>query len=196
MKSLTAILVLSFSLASFTLYTGLKSVNYKIDATSTMVIKGTSNVHDWVANVNKITGNANFSFSDDGMINIDNCNVSIDVNSIKSEKGSMMDKKIYKALKADTYSTITFKMKGLDSIKKTSTGFTAKVSGTLTIAGTSKPVVLDITGKALPNGSYEITGSEPLKMTTFNIDPPTAMMGAMTTGDDVTIEFKAVLNQN
>src|SRR5690606_15064215 len=183
MKSSAAILILALTLTSFTLFTGLKNILFEVDKTSTMTIKGTSNIHDWTANVEKINGTANLAFSDDGMVEIENYNISFDVNSIKSTKGNAMDKRIYKALKADTYSTINYKMKSLSSMKKTATGFTAKVEGNLTIAGTTKPVSVDITGKELANGNYEVSGSKALKMTTFNVEPPTAMLGALTTAD-------------
>ena len=97
----------------------LSKIDYKIDDSSSLTIKGTSNLHDWVANVNELNGNVNFSFSDDGMINIDNCNLKIDVKSIKSTKGSTMDKKIYKALKSDSYSSIVFQLNNLSSIENT-----------------------------------------------------------------------------
>ena len=86
-------------------------------------------------------------------------------------------------------------MKSLGEVSKTSNGFKAKVYGYLTIAGVTKVIGLDIAAKETADGSYEITGSEKLKMTTYGIDPPTAMMGAMTTGDEVTINFRTVLVQ-
>lgn len=195
MRYLISIFVLSSFLASFTLLSELKSVDYKVDSKSTLTIEGTSNVHEWIANVNKVTGNANFSFSDDGMIKINNCEINVDAKSIKSTKGSIMDGKIYKALNTDAHATITFKMKSLGAVSKTSNGFNANVYGYLTIAGVTKVISLDIVAKEVSDGSYEISGSEKLKMTTFGIDPPTAMMGAMTTGDEVTINFRTVLVQ-
>ena len=47
----------------------------------------------------------------------------------------------------------------------------------------------------LNSGDVEISGSKKLKMTDYNIDPPTALMGTMTTGDEVEIEFRIVLKK-
>lgn len=195
MRSIIFLLALSSILVSFTLTNELDSISYNIDKSSEMVIEGTSNVHDWVAHVNNVTGDVQFDISDDGMVRINKCDINIDVKSIKSEKGSIMDGKIYKALNAKEHPTITFKLKSIDAVQRTANGFKSKVYGYLTVAGTKKVIGLDVTGVELANGGYEIKGSEKLKMTTYNVDPPTAMMGAMTTGDDLTIKFRTVLVQ-
>jgi polyisoprenoid-binding protein YceI len=55
--------------------------------------------------------------------------------------------------------------------------------------GTKKPVTLQLDGR--PNGNgFEFRGTHQLKMSDFNMRPPTAMMGAVRTGDEVTISFK------
>lgn len=195
MRSFIFLCVLGSILVSFTMTSELSSISYNIDKSSKITIEGTSNVHDWVAHVNMVTGDVEFGVSDDGLIRINECNVNIDVKSIKSEKGSIMDNKMFKALKGKEHPTITFKLKSIGSMEKTSNGFKSKVYGYLTIAGATKVIGFDVKGVELANGGYEITGSEKLKMTTYNIDPPTAMMGAMTTGDDITIKFRTVLIQ-
>ncbi len=195
MRSLIFILALGSILVSFTLTTEISSISYTIDKSTKITIEGTSNVHDWVAHVNKVTGGVEFGVSDDGLIRINECNVNIDVESIKSEKGSIMDNKMFKALKGKEHPSITFKLKSIGSMEKTSSGFKSKVYGYLTVAGTTKVIGFDVVGTELANGNYEVKGSEKLKMTSYNVDPPTAMMGAMTTGDDITIKFQTILVQ-
>ena len=194
MKAIVNISLISIFLISITAFSIIKNIDFKVDESSTLTIEGTSNIHDWVANVEDIKGEAKFSFSDDGMINIDACKIKIDVKSIKSTKGNTMDKKIYKALKAESNPSISFSMNSLNSITKNSNGFEANVSGKLTVAGTTKTISIDILGKELTTGGYEITGKKDLKMTSFNVEPPTALFGTLTTGDDITIEFKTLLN--
>jgi polyisoprenoid-binding protein YceI len=62
--------------------------------------------------------------------------------------------------------------------------------GDLTIAGKTRNI--ELTGMAYikENGKILFDGSRSLKMTEYGIDPPTAMMGAMQVGDNVTIKFK------
>ena len=194
MKAISNVVLIFCILIALSAYTFLGNIDLKVDKNSTMTIEGTSNIHDWVANVEDINGDVKFSFSDDGMINIEACKIKIDVKSIKSTKGNTMDKKIYKALKSESNPSISFSMNSLNSIRKNSNGFEANVSGNLTVAGTTKTISIDILGTELITGGYEITGKKDLKMTSFNVEPPTALLGALTTGDDVTIEFRALLN--
>ncbi len=194
MRPLIALISIPLFLFSFTIIHQ-QILGFKIGSDFTITIKGTSNLHDWESNVEKLTGTASFSFGEDGSVFINECNASIPVKSIKSSKGSIMDKKTWKALNANDYPNIEYRLTNFDNVIKTVNGFTANTKGMLRIAGTTKSVSIDITGKELTNGGYEITGSKNLKMTSFNVDPPTAMFGAVTTGDDITIKFRVVLNQ-
>jgi hypothetical protein len=40
-----------------------------------------------------------------------------------------------------------------------------------------------------PSGVVNVKGIVPLKMTDFGVDPPTAMLGALKTGDDIKINY-------
>jgi polyisoprenoid-binding protein YceI len=39
--------------------------------------------------------------------------------------------------------------------------------------------------------AFTVKGTTDFRLTDFQIDPPTALMGTIKTGDEVTIEFKA-----
>ncbi len=169
--------------------------DYKISSDFSMKIKGTSNVHDWESTVKKLSGTASVSSDELGKLQINACSVSIPVKSIKSTKGSIMDKKTWNALNSKKHPTIDYTLTDfvLSSVEQDC--FTANATGRLTIAGTTKTVILPIKGIQLDNGDLEINGSQELKLTDYNIDPPTALLGALTTGNTVTIEFRIVLMQ-
>jgi polyisoprenoid-binding protein YceI len=57
------------------------------------------------------------------------------------------------------------------------------------MAGKTKQVTLTVKVKTLPNGDLQLTGSYPIKMTEYSIEPPTAMMGAIKVGEEVTVNF-------
>jgi hypothetical protein len=48
--------------------------------------------------------------------------------------------------------------------------------------------------KILPNGELQLTVSKKLKMTDFKMEPPTAMMGTIKVGDEVTVIFDVTVN--
>ncbi len=193
MKNRISIIAIAISFLSFTIIHNITS--HKISDGFSVKIKGTSNLHDWVSTVEKIDGTASITYSENGDIKIDDCQVTIQVKSIKSSKGSIMDKKTWKALKEKKNPTINFQLTSFENVIKTGKRFTAYAKGKLNIGGTSKSLYMKIYGSQLLSGDVEISGSKKLKMTTFNIDPPTALMGALTTGDEVTVEFRVTLKK-
>jgi polyisoprenoid-binding protein YceI len=50
-------------------------------------------------------------------------------------------------------------------------------------------------GQAGGDQSITFNGSKKIKMTDFGISPPTALMGTMTTGDEVEVIFQVTLKQ-
>lgn len=163
---------------------------YVIGSDYKVTINGTSNVHDWEEVAEDVTGDAMVLWGADGSFNIQKLNLKISVKSLKSDKGSIMDNKTYDALKASANPYIYYKLISVKSITKSGTGYAIVVNGDLTIAGKTKNV--DISGNVFvkENGKLYIETSKLIKMTDFGIDPPTAMMGAMTVGNEITIRFK------
>ncbi len=155
-----------------------------------ITIEGTSNVHDWVEVAQTAIGDGVVQWNQDATFNIQKLNLKVTVKSLKSDKGSIMDNKTYDALKGDDHPYITFKMVSIKSNVKSGTGYSIKVNGDLTIAGVTKNVDINGTVYVKENGKLYIETSKAIKMSDFGIDPPTAMMGAMTVGNDITIKFK------
>jgi polyisoprenoid-binding protein YceI len=114
--------------------------------------------------------------------------VNIPVKSIKS-KEKLMDTKTYEAFNAEKHPNITFKMTELQSLQINGADVTVAVAGNLTMNGTTKKVTLKSSGKALKSGVYQFKGAVALKMTDFNMKPPTAMMGMMKVGDGITLKY-------
>lgn len=160
----------------------------KINAqSSTMTISGTTNVHNFQSKVTQISG--------DLVINgkkVQSLKVDVPVKSIKSNE-KLMDKKTYEAFDAEKHPTITFQL--IDAVvqKATAEDIDVVLTGNLTMAGVSKKISINTTGKALKAGTLQFTGSVGLKMTDFKMKPPTAMLGMMKVGDAITLKFSVVL---
>ena len=153
-----------------------------------IIVSGTSTIHDWEMGTDTFKANASMTDDGKGIITISNAIVTIITKNLKSESSSM-DDKAYEALKSEKYKTISFHQ--TSDIKIQASQFTAAVKGNMTIAGQTKPVLLNITGQITENKELNITGTAKLKMTSFGIEPPKAMMGAIKSGDEITIEFKS-----
>lgn len=172
-----------------------QQINYTLTEDFEMSIAGTSSLHDWESSVGELSADLSLSYGEDGTIKINSCKVSVNALSIKSTKGAVMDKKTYKALKTDEFPSITFEMKNVLQTTEKDKGFTSKVQGLLNIAGASKTIDLIVAGTETAEG-IEFVGEKALKMTDFNIDPPTALFGTLKTGDDITIKFKTIFKKN
>lgn len=164
------------------------------NSASTLKIEGTSNIHDWEIDAKEQQGKLVAELAEGQLVKLTQLDFTVKAESLKSGKGGM-DKNTYKALNTDKHKQITYKMNKVNNIDCVTTG-SCKVTtnGTLTIAGNSRPI--DITFDAKVAGDkITFTGSKALKMSEYKIDPPTAMFGTITTGDQVTIKFTSTFNK-
>lgn len=160
--------------------------NYKL-ANAELSVSGTSSLHDWTMTSNSASGSASVTTDGATLKSIQNLNVTMKAETIKSGKGGM-DDNAYKALKTKKNPDVKFTLKEVKSIVKKGNGYLVEAVGTLTIAGESRTITVQ--GDAQPsNGTLKITGNKKFKMTDFKVDPPTALMGTIKTGDDITINF-------
>lgn len=160
-----------------------------------MVVKGTSNLHNWESEVKEVRANGGMVLDATGLKMIQWLYVEIPVKTIKSPKGSIMDGKTYDALNADNYPNITYKLEKVSGLTKTAAGYGINATGSLTIAGTTNKIDLYVQAKVGNDGSITFNGSKKLKMTDYKVKPPTALMGTLTTGDEIEIAFQVTLKQ-
>ncbi|UAM98651.1 YceI family protein [Polaribacter litorisediminis] len=162
-----------------------KSQILKIKLPSTVIINGTSTLHDWESIVEKTV--AQLATNELNNQKIETLNVSVEVISIKSGK-NLMDKLTYKALKYEDHPNITFIFKKGEIINEGAKHIDIKLIGDLTIAGVTKSVAVET--KINKSGKPIILkGSHKLKMTDFGIEPPKALLGTIKTGNEITIAF-------
>jgi polyisoprenoid-binding protein YceI len=99
-------------------------------------------------------------------------------------------------LKYEEYPNITFEVTQdkIESITDQNAGsFQLNVTGNLNIAGYTREISLTLDGQKFGQDSLKFTGSFPIDMVTYEIEPPTAMFGQIKTGKDVTIDFELTL---
>ncbi|MDX1909308.1 MAG: YceI family protein [Bacteroidia bacterium] len=165
-------------------------------------LDGTSNIHNWTATVSGVSGEfwlgkefVKKTVPAKGM-KLEKAVVRFPVKNIDGGRGVTMNDRITEALKEPQYPQILFNMdEGIvtsveDAVLRT---FTLQVRGTLSIAGTSRPVTLDLKAQRLADGRYKFSGQKALKMTDFGIEPPTAMFGQIETGDDLMFRFDLII---
>lgn len=160
-----------------------------------VTVTGTTNVHGYTAETTtvQLAGVKTGAFDGDlwALVEkpalVEAFGIVIPAASLHSTKDGI-DKNMHKALNVAQHKNITYTVKTLES-----RGAGAlRANGTLTIAGVSKPVVLDL--KAQRAGSnLSVVGEIPLDMTDYGVKPPKAMMGMMRTDPKITIRIELVL---
>ncbi len=158
-------------------------------------IKGTSNVHEWDCNGYEVRANGSLTTDVSGLKAINSLYVEIPVKTVRSTKGSIMDNKMYDALRADGNPNVAYSLERVTGISKRGNGYDINTTGYLKIAGTSRKVDMYVWAQAGSDQSIIFNGSKKIKMTDFGISPPTALMGTMTTGDEVEVIFQVTLKQ-
>lgn len=112
--------------------------------------------------------------------------VRVPVEGLKSAHAGL-DKNLRKALKAGEHPDIVFEMRSY-----TVSGASVTAEGELTVAGKARAVVLQARYEPR-EGRILVEGAQPLKMTDFGIKPPSMMLGAIKTADDVTVKYRLEL---
>lgn len=166
--------------------------SFQLDnSASKITILGTSSVHDWEIVVNEFKSDARITLDENNTASVSDVKVSCEVKNVESDN-KIMTNKTFKALDGDKHPKITFVSSETVSV---SSGASASIKGKLTIAGQSKEVTLPFTLQVQNGSKIKIDGKVPLKMSDFKIDPPTAMMGALKTGDEIEIAYDIILNK-
>ena len=161
---------------------------------SDLKVEGTSNIHDWEITAKDLQGTLKVELEDGQLVKINSLDFAVVAESLESGKGGM-DKNTYKALDTKKHKMITYKLEKVNNLDCTSkSDCKITTSGYLTIAGTKKPVDMVFDAK-VSDGKIVLSGSKKLNMTHFKVDPPTAMFGTITTGDEVTIKFKTAFSK-
>ena len=169
------------------------SQTLSLEDKSEILVNGTSNVHDWTVEANDISGKLNF-LTDSGQISsIESLTLTIPVLKMESGKDGM-DKKMFKALNSDDHKTIQFKLnQALACNSLINNAGTLKFLGTLTVNGVKKPVEVNGLVK-VSNNEINIQGSYDINMQDYGIEPPTALFGAINTGEKVQVAFNLFFN--
>jgi hypothetical protein len=159
-----------------------------VPSQSSVIIKGTSSLHDWEEKVEKFNVNLILQFSEKDISGIDHAHFSCKSGSIVSEN-SIMTRKTHDALQVEKYPDINFMLVSVDQLTSQNGNFSGTLLGDVTLAGITKRVTILFSGTRIGN-KISIKGSKELNMNDYKIKPPTAMLGTLKTGEQITIDFQ------
>ncbi len=169
-------------------------------AASKVTIAGTSTIHDWTMDSAIIGGfiECDAAFPASALSNPaaakPNVQAVMPVRSFRSYTASM-DSVMQEHMKMDKFPRIEYR---LLELKPTTNGVGAATLhfdavGTLTVAGATRTNSMPVTIEKVATTKIKVTGSTPLKMTDFGVQPPAPTilgMPTIKTGDDIKITFE------
>jgi polyisoprenoid-binding protein YceI len=171
-------------------------------------VEGTSNIHDWQVEGTLIGGflevGSNFPLEPGKEVAAGKVDAKAEpfimIRGLKSvEKdgkpySDKMDEIMYEKLKADQFNRITYRLNELtlkEAAKSKDAPYVFEAKGDLVVAGVTNTITMPVNITPLGEGKLKISGTAPVKMSDFKIEPPAPKiaLGLIKTGDDVKILF-------
>jgi hypothetical protein len=172
-------------------------VTYVPEEISKLWIEGRSNVNEFECQANQYFGEATL-FDDPGPVEFSQSTqervfmvVEIRVDGFECGR-SRMNRDLQDALRSNDFPEITFLFDSADLIgfPETNGGaFEINVKGTLTVAGNTRDIQF-ITRAYYPEPArVRAIGKTTIRMSDFDVEPPTALMGLVKADDELTVNF-------
>jgi len=162
---------------------------FELSKTGTILsIKGTSSLHDWKMDLKEF--NSGFRLRQEGSLikGFENVTFTCKAKDIKSES-SLMDNKAYNALKAEDFPEINFSGISTTAFVTEDKKFTGNLNGRLNVAGETRDVTIPFDGTFVDSNAINISVAYDLYMSSFNVNPPTFLFGALKTDDKISVSF-------
>ncbi len=165
---------------------------YKVGGKPDITLYGTSTLHNWTMTAHAFSSNAMFNITADNQLSgLTALSVVLPVHNLKSDHDGMNDN-AYETLKADDNKNIIFKMTSAKVASLGGNKYQITAVGNLSIAGATKPVTLNTSAVVNADGSVSCSGTLALKLSEFNIERPSFMLGTMKVGDAMTLNYSLV----
>lgn len=161
-----------------------------------MTVYGSSNVRDWTMDVLEIGGEITLQPAANGeMPTVERVFVEVPVDSILSGRDSQ-NEKAHKALQQNAQPAIYFRSESVNvtsAPEANGSGFGVVAEGELIIAGERRTVNVQAEGTQLANGAYRFQGEHELLLSDFDVERPTALLGALRVADEIRVTFDVTL---
>jgi len=168
--------------------------SYAIESGSKLSIEGTSNINSFecFCKDNIPPKTTKIQVVNPTTIRFQNASLSLRTKALDCDNNKM-NSDLCDALKADDYPNIIIQVHDAQIIRGTLddevAGADLRMQASMIITDISKKVTLDVQAKKVGPGRYRFVCAKKLKMTDFNIDPPTALFGLIRVRDEITVNI-------
>lgn len=174
---------------------GANAVRLRLDPASELTVEGTSSMHAWHCKTDKLNAYVDVDpgYTRD-LTKVARPIAAVKVNIVVktlSCGNSQMDRNMYSTLKADENQLIKYTLTGYDLLNGSvsPTSFGAKTTGTLMIAGETRPIDMKISAERQSDGKAVASGEQTLLLSDFGIKAPSFMFGTLKVGNEVKVKF-------
>lgn len=196
-SGITNILIIIFGIF---LNSGAQSLQYgniHIEEGGNLWIEGSAGVVDYKCQAQKLSGvgsiqnteNPSQNVQEEGDVQIE---VAIPVKTLDCGKKAM-NKDMYNALKAESQPMIQYRLLSAgiagDNNISQNEWMDIRLRGIMKIAGVSDTTEFEIQGLLLDKNRFRVKGSKQIHMDSYNIKPPTALLGLIRADKDLVVNF-------
>jgi len=195
-RSLHAVFILLLAGAFLAAGASRPPVSYTFEPTmSEMSVEGGSTLHDWSCPIESLDGSLNVDTAHTSqgapISGLTRTQVSVPVDAIQCDKDTM-NEKLREALQMNSYPEVYFSLKDAQVSALPDSGatwFRVDATGELILAGERRQIEIPVQGTKLDNGNLRLTGSHTIRLSDYDIDRPSAMLGTITVSKEVTVNF-------
>jgi polyisoprenoid-binding protein YceI len=168
----------------------------QFQAVSTKIqVAGTSTLHEWSMASESARCNLVLDLNGTNISGLSSLSFTLQAETLKSDHKAL-DKNAYKALNTGKHPLISFNSNYANIRPAGQNSFVISAKGQLTISGVTKDVWIAGTTTINPaDMTLETRGSLKVKMSEYDVQPPTLMLGVVKAGDDVTVKFDVTLKK-
>lgn len=171
---------------------------YYVDEGSKLFIEGTSNINSFecACKSNFPKSVVRFQNTEDAKgIRFIGTTFKIKSQSLDCDN-SRMNSDLQEALKAEEFPEIKIDFKDANfpagGLNNADAWVAIKVNATMTITNVTRDVVLSVRAKKIASNKFRFTCVEEIKLTDYNIEPPTAMLGLIKVRNNIKINFDLI----
>lgn len=174
-------------------------VSYTIEPTPTeMYVEGGSTIHDWSCPIKGLSGSLRADTAQtekasptSPLSGVSSTQVSVPVDSIQCDNDTM-NEKLREALQMNAYPEVYFSLEETQVSPLPDSGsswFSVDATGELILAGERRQIDLPVQGRRHDDGTLRLTGSHTIRLSDYDIDRPSAVMGTIKVSKEVTVHF-------
>jgi hypothetical protein len=157
-------------------------------------VEGTSNRENWTVNATAVDGFVAFESAAQNALRLRGGRFSVP-SAMEGGRGPIMDRLMHGTLKSTEHPNIVYELISAEATPAGNGKFRVATRGRVTLAGVTKEIEGAAEAERVAGGNLRFIGSYPLQMSDYGLTAPTAMFGALRTGDRVVVHYDLLVKQ-